>query len=40
MAPGSRIDAFKLDIEADKPRLTGEYEYDYWGPQLYLTARF
>lgn len=37
---GLAIDAFKLKIEADKPRLTGEYKYDYWGPQLYLTARF
>ena len=37
---GFAIDAFKLKVEADKPRLTGEYKYDYWGPQLYLTARF
>ncbi len=31
---------FKLDVEADKPQLDGRYEYDYWGPQIYLTARF
>lgn len=37
---GLAIDAFKLNVEADKPNLTGEYKYDYWGPQLYLTARF
>jgi hypothetical protein len=37
---GFAIDAFKLKVEADKPKLTGEYKYDYWGPQLYLTARF
>jgi long-subunit fatty acid transport protein len=37
---GLAIDAFKLKVEADKPRLTGVYKYDYWGPQLYLTARF
>jgi hypothetical protein len=37
---GLAVDAFGLDIEADKPRLTGEYKYDYWGPQLYLTLRF
>ncbi len=37
---GLAIDAFDFSIEADKPRLTGEYKYDYWGPQLYLTARF
>jgi len=37
---GLAIDAFKLKVEADKPRLTGEYKYDYWGPQIYLIARF
>jgi hypothetical protein len=37
---GLAIDAFDFRIEADKPRLTGEYKYDYWGPQLYLIARF
>jgi len=37
---GLAIDAFKLDLEATKNRFTGAYEYDYWGPQLYLTARF
>ena len=37
---GIAFDAFDFSIEADKPRLTGEYKYDYWGPQLYLTARF
>ncbi len=37
---GLGIDAFKLDIDAAKRNLTGSYEYDYWGPQLYLTARF
>jgi len=37
---GLAIDAFKLKVEATKTNLTGEYKYDYWGPQLYLTARF
>jgi len=37
---GLALDAFNFNIEADKPRLAGEYKYDYWGPQLYLTARF
>jgi hypothetical protein len=37
---GLAIDAFKLNVEANKPRLTGEYKYDYWGPQIYLIARF
>ena len=37
---GLAVDVFNLNIKADKPNLTGEYKYDYWGPQLYLTARF
>jgi hypothetical protein len=37
---GFAVDAFSLNIDADKPNLTGEYNYDYWGPQLYFTARF
>lgn len=37
---GLAIDVFRFKIEADKPNLTGQYNYDYWGPQLYLTARF
>ena len=37
---GLALDAFGLKVEADKPRLTGEYKYDYWGPQLYLIAKF
>jgi hypothetical protein len=37
---GLAMDIFKLDVEADKSSLQGEYVYDYWGPQLYLTARF
>jgi long-subunit fatty acid transport protein len=37
---GVAIDGFKLDINAAKSRWTGEYVLDYWGPQLYITARF
>ena len=37
---GIAIDAFKLDLEATKNNFSGGYEYDYWGPQLYLIARF
>jgi hypothetical protein len=37
---GIAIDAFKLDLEADKNNFSGGYEYDYWGPQIYLIARF
>jgi hypothetical protein len=37
---GIGVDVFNLDIEADKSNLQGEYNYDYWGPQIYLKARF
>ena len=37
---GIAIDAFKLDLEATKNSFSGGYEYDYWGPQIYLIARF
>jgi hypothetical protein len=37
---GFAVEGFKLDIEADKPHWQGEYVLDYWGPQLYVTARF
>jgi hypothetical protein len=37
---GLAIDAFKLDLEATKSNFAGGYEYEYWGPQLYFTARF
>jgi hypothetical protein len=37
---GIAIDAFKLDLEASKNSFSGGYEYDYWGPQIYLIARF
>lgn len=37
---GLAVDTFSLNIDASKSRLTGSYDYDYWGPQLYLTARF
>jgi hypothetical protein len=37
---GLALDSFDLNIDANKPRLTGEYKYDYWGPQIYFIARF
>ena len=40
LAPDFAIDGFKLDVEAAKNRWNGEYVLDYWGPQLYVTARF
>jgi hypothetical protein len=37
---GLAIDTFKLKIDANKPKLKGSFNYDYWGPQIYLIARF
>jgi hypothetical protein len=37
---GLAIDTFKLNLDATKNNFEGSYDYNYWGPQLYLTARF
>jgi hypothetical protein len=37
---GIAIDACGLNIEADKPKLDGKFQYDYWGPEIDLIARF
>ncbi|MEZ5564479.1 MAG: hypothetical protein R3F24_02735 [Gammaproteobacteria bacterium] len=37
---GVAIDYFRLRIKADKSNWDGEYNYDYWGPQFYLTMHF
>jgi len=37
---GLALDGFKLSLDVNKPRWQGEYDYRYWGPQLYMTARF
>lgn len=37
---GIALDSFKLNLEVGKADWDGEYDYQYWGPQVYLTARF
>ena len=37
---GLAIEAFQIDIEATKGSWQGGIEYRYWGPQLYMKARF
>jgi len=37
---GLALNAFRLDFEVEKTDWRGELEYKYWGPQIYLTARF
>ena len=37
---GLALNWFRLDLEVDKDEWHGELEYKYWGPQIYITARF
>jgi hypothetical protein len=37
---GLAVEGFELDIEASKSSWQGEVKYRYWGPQVYLKARF
>jgi hypothetical protein len=34
------VDAFSLDVDANKSSWLGSINYRFWGPQLYLKARF
>jgi hypothetical protein len=37
---GLALTGFRLDFEVEKTDWRGEIQYRYWGPQIYLTARF
>lgn len=37
---GLAIEGFQVDVEASKSSWQGGIDYRYWGPQLYLKARF
>jgi len=37
---GAAIDGFQVSVEASQSELRGGFDYGYWGPQIYLTARF
>ena len=37
---GLAVDGFKLNLDMNKPRWQGDYDWGYWGPQLYISARF
>ena len=37
---GLALNWFRLDVEAESDDWHGELEYKYWGPQIYITARF
>lgn len=37
---GVALDGFQVDVDMSKNDWRGGFEYGYWGPQIYLTARF
>ena len=37
---GVAVNWFKIDVDVEDPDWFGRIEYEYWGPQLYLTYRF
>jgi hypothetical protein len=37
---GAALDSFKVRVDADQEHWKGGLDYRYWGPQLYLVARF
>jgi len=39
-ALGAALDAFKVNVDTSQNDWHGGFEYSYWGPQLYLTARY
>ena len=40
LAAGAALDAFKVNTKASKDNWHGGFDYYYWGPQIYLTARY
>jgi len=37
---GAAIDGFNVSVEASQNQWSGGFDYGYWGPQIYLSARF
>ena len=37
---GAALDGFKVSVEASQKKWKGGFDYSYWGPQIYLNARF
>lgn len=37
---GAAINWFSINVDIADPRWEGKFNYQYWGPQLYLTGRF
>ena len=39
-AIGAALDGFDVDVDLHSGSWKGGFDYGYWGPQIYLTARF
>jgi hypothetical protein len=39
-ALGVALDGFDVSVDASQDNWKGGFDYGYWGPQIYLTARF
>ena len=39
-AAGAALDAFRINVDLSKDDWKGGFDYGYWGPQVYLTARY
>ena len=39
-AAGAALDAFRVNVDTSRNDWKGGFEYGYWGPQVYLTARY
>lgn len=37
---GAALNWFSLNVSVDDSQWNGDLEYDYWGPQVYVTARY
>jgi hypothetical protein len=37
---GVAVNYFSLDVEVDDSEWKGTFDYEYFGPQIYLAARF
>lgn len=39
-ALGAALDGFNVSVDVSQDNWKGDFDYGYWGPQIYLTARF
>jgi hypothetical protein len=39
-AIGAALDGFSVKVDVNQDRWNGSFDYRYWGPQIFLTARY